>query len=378
MSLKLPPSSLPALIATPSPTATPARTGRRTLLATGLGLATGAVLPTWLGAAGGTAQAQATNPSGTHPFSRVLDLQGHRGTRGLAPENTLAAFERALRVGVSTLELDVGVTADGVVVMSHDPHLNPAFTRDAQGQWLDETGPLIHSLKLAELQRYDVGRARPGSAYAKAWPQQQPRDGERVPTLAAVFELAQRIAPPEVRFNIETKIFPKRPGDTTSPEDMVARLLDAVRSGGLTHRVSIQSFDWRTLRLVQRREAAIPTVYLSVQSETNDTIADGAWTAGYKLADHASVAHMVKAAGGKVWSPNYRDINPSILATARSLGLQIIPWTVNDPVDLRRMLDWQVDGIITDYPDRLRALLRERGMPLPRAASATAPHAAGS
>ena len=297
----------------------------------------------------------------TSPF----DLQGHRGARGLAPENTLAAFERALLLGVTTLELDIGVSADGVVVVSHDPYLNPAFTRDAQGRWLTERGPLIRTLSLAELQRFDVGRAQPGSAHARAWPQQQPADRQPVPTLAAVFELAQRLGPPEVRFNIETKIFPKRPGDTTSPEDMVARLLDTVRRAGMTQRVSIQSFDWRTLRLVQQREPGITTVYLSVQSETNDTITDGAWTAGLKLADHASVAHMVKAAGGKVWSPHYRDINPTILAAARGLGLQVIPWTVNDPVDLRRMLDWQVDGIITDYPDRLRTLMQARGMPLP-------------
>ena len=118
-----------------------------------------------------------------------FDLQGHRGTRGLMPENTLAAFERALEIGVTTLELDIAITADGVPVISHDPALNPALTRDRSGQWLKATGPLIRSLTLEQLQAYDIGRVDPASAYGRQFPLQQARDGERVPTLAALFKL---------------------------------------------------------------------------------------------------------------------------------------------------------------------------------------------
>ena len=130
-------------------------------------------------------------------------------------------------------------------------------------------------------------------------------------------------------------------------------------------RVSIQSFDWRGLQRVQQWAPAVPTVYLSVQSATNNNLLDGQWTNGLKLADHASPAHMVKAAGGKGWSPNFNDISEASVAQAQAMGLQVIPWTVNAEADLRRLLDWKVDGLITDYPDRLRALMRERGMPLP-------------
>src|SRR6188768_4176849 len=114
----------------------------------------------------------------------AFDLQGHRGARGLAPENTLPAFERALAIGVSTLELDVGVTLDGVVVVSHDPVLNPAFTRAADGRWLAGRGPRIKDLGFAQLQAFDVGRMAPDSPYAKAFPDQQPADGARIPSLA--------------------------------------------------------------------------------------------------------------------------------------------------------------------------------------------------
>src|SRR6266536_5840187 len=140
-----------------------------------------------------------------------FDLQGHRGTRGLAPENTLAAFARALSLGVTTLELDTGVTRDGVVVVSHDSQLNPDLTRDVAGRWIDAPGPVISQLTLAELRRYDVGRLRPGTPYAARFGTQQPADGQRIPTLAEVFALARKAKNARVRFNVETKMEPRHP-----------------------------------------------------------------------------------------------------------------------------------------------------------------------
>ena len=134
----------------------------------------------------------------------AFDLQGHRGARGLAPENTLAAFSAALAVGVTTLELDVHVTRDGQVVVTHDPRLNPAFTRDAEGRWVDEPGPAVIELTLAQLQLCEVGRAKPGSRYAQLWPEQRGMDGERITTLAALFEAVDKRGATAVRFNIET------------------------------------------------------------------------------------------------------------------------------------------------------------------------------
>src|SRR5262245_51212826 len=141
----------------------------------------------------------------------LFDLQGHRGARGLRPENTLAGFAFALELGVSTLELDCGVTRDGVVVVSHDPVLNPDHTRGKDGQFLAAAGPAISSLDYAELQRYDVGRLRPGTQYATRFPGQQAVDGERVPRLADVFALVRSRGDADVRFNVETKISPAEP-----------------------------------------------------------------------------------------------------------------------------------------------------------------------
>jgi glycerophosphoryl diester phosphodiesterase len=295
----------------------------------------------------------------------AFDLQGHRGARGLAPENTLAGFERALEVGVDTLEMDVAVTADGIVVVSHDPALNPAITRDASGRWLPRRGPLIGSLSYDELRAFDVGRIDPASAYARRFREQQPRDGERVPTLAAVFARVKALGADTVRFNIETKIDPTRPEETLAPEPFVRTLLAVVREAGMAQRVTIQSFDWRTLRLAQQLEPGIATSYLTLRSRDMDTLDGDQWTAGLRLDDFPSVAHMVKAAGGAIWSPAYRNLGADAVKTAHELGLKVVPWTVNDPADAQRLIDWGVDGIISDHPERVRDVMRERGLALP-------------
>ena len=297
----------------------------------------------------------------------AFDLQAHRGGRGLAPENTLAAFANALDLGVTTLELDVGITADDVLVVSHDPYLNPAFTRDAHGRWLAERGPLIRSLTLEQLQRYDVGRINPDSPYAKLFPLQQPRDRQAVPTLASLFQMVKDRGASKVRFNIETKLNPNAPGDTASPEAFVQSLTQLVQSASLTARVTLQSFDWRTLQLAQKQNPSLRTVYLTVQSPNFDNTRTSAWTAGLRLEDHGnSLPRMVKAAGGAAWSPNAGALTADAVKEAQALGLQVIPWTVNSEPDMQRLLDWGVDGLITDYPDRLRSLMRQRGLPLPQ------------
>ncbi len=295
----------------------------------------------------------------------AFDLQGHRGTRGLAPENTLPAFEKAMRMGVDTLELDVGLSADHVLVISHDPYLNPLLVRDAKGEWLSGTkGPLIRSLTYAQIQTYELGRIKPGTSYATQFSTQEAVDGTRMPTLASLFERVKTLGS-KVRFNIETKIDPTQANDTVSPEVMTQALVNVVRDAGMASRVTIQSFDWRTLQLAQVIAPEIPTAYLSFQNASNDTITSGLWTAGYKIADYADIPAMVKAAGGAIWSPNGGAVSEDLVKKAHAVGLQVLPWTINNPPEMDRLIGWGVDGIISDYPDRLRAVMAARGMPLP-------------
>jgi glycerophosphoryl diester phosphodiesterase len=302
----------------------------------------------------------------------AFDLQGHRGARGLAPENTLPAFAAALSLGVSTLELDAGITKDGVVVIAHDPALNPDITRDADGRWLGVRGPAIFSLTHAELQRYDVGRIRPDSNYAKSFPRQTAVDGARIPRLADLFALVRKSGNTQVRYNIETKLSPLAPAETPDPETFARTLIALVRQEGMAGRVTVQSFDWRTLQIAQRIAPEIPTVYLTAQQRFLDNIAadspDGSpWTAGFRYRDHGSVPKMITAAGGGIWSPFYGDLTEVRLKEARELGLAVVVWTVNDPAQIARMLAQGVDGIISDRPDLVRKAMAERGMPLPLA-----------
>lgn len=299
--------------------------------------------------------------------AQTFELQGHRGARGLLPENTLAAFERALEIGVTTLELDIAITSDGVPVISHDTALNPAHTRDAQGQWIKAPGPLIKSLTLAQVQTYDVGRIDPGSAYARDFPLQQAQDGQRMPTLAALFDMVKQRGAESVQFAIETKIHPDRPNDTVSPQAFVDILLKVIRDAGMTSRVRIISFDWRTLNLVKKREPAMETVCITVEVPERSNLSHRTMMDGLLRRDFASAAHMVKASGAAVWSPNFESIDAARVRAARQLGLKVIPWTVNEVADMDRLISWGVDGIITDYPDRLREAMARAGLPLPPA-----------
>jgi glycerophosphoryl diester phosphodiesterase len=300
-----------------------------------------------------------------------FDLQGHRGARGLAPENTLPAFAGALSIGVSTLELDVAITADGVVVVHHDRRLNPDVARSADGRWLRAPTRAIRELTFHELQRYDVGRIRPGSDYSRRFPDQRRMDGVRIPRLEDLFALVRHARNDEVRFNIETKISPEAPDETVGAEEFARSLIRVARASGMASRTTIQSFDWRTLAIVQREAAEITTSYLSSQSVSLDNIGagqaeDSPWTAGVRFRDHGSVPGMVKAAGGAIWSPNHLELTAALVKEAHDLGLKVLPWTLNDPADMERLMDWGVDGMITDYPNRLRDVMAAKGLPLPK------------
>ncbi len=301
----------------------------------------------------------------------AFDAQGHRGARGLYPENTLPAFAAALAIGVTTLEMDVGLTRDGVLIVHHDRRLDPQRTRDAKGTWIEEPVPTIFDLDHLTLAAYDVGRARPGSRIAKRFPDQAGLDGVVIPTLAEVIALAETASNRTIRYNIETKTAPGAPTETAAPEAMAEALATLIQETGITERATIQSFDWRTLRHAQGFVPAIHTVYLTAEQSWLNNLERGQpgvspWTAGIDPDDFdGSVPRTVKAAGGAVWSPYFRDLRDADLAEAKRLGLRVVVWTVNEPAAMRTLMDSGVDGIITDYPDRLRAVMAERDMPLP-------------
>lgn len=294
--------------------------------------------------------------------ANAFDLQGHRGARGLAPENTLAAFRAALALGVSTLETDLAITKDNVVVISHDPLLNPDLVRGADGKWIASPGPPIRTLTLAELKQYDIGRLNPTSRYAQQFPEQKPVDGERFPTLAEFFAMVG----PDVRFNIEIKTDPTKPELTADPATFAQLAIDAIRAANAQTRTTLQSFDWRALLEVRRLAPDIPTSCLTIESSGMDTMGRAGaqpspWLAGFDLAAYGgSVPRLAQQAGCSVWSPFWRNVTAENIKEAQGLGLKVIPWTVNVPGEMARLIDLGVDGLISDYPDRAKLVLASK------------------
>ena len=319
----------------------------------------------------GGAASSAEQTSGTDVRTAAFDIEAHRGGRALFPENTLVSFAGALSMGVSTLELDIGVTRDGAIVISHERGLNPDLARGADGSYVAAPGTPFVKLSLAEVKQFDVGQIRPGSTYAAQFPDQHAVPGTKIPTLKELTELVRRSGNKEVRLNIETKIDPNHPDESPPPERFVALLLELLRAEQFEDRVMVQSFDWRTLQLVQQRAPKIPTVYLTLQVGREPTVfPDRAseWTAGFNPADHGkSIPRAVKAAGGAIWSPYWRDVTPELIAESHGLGLKVVVWTVNQPADMARLIEMGVDGIISDRPDLLRKAAGEKGIPLPAA-----------
>ncbi len=272
---------------------------------------------------------------------------------------------------MTSVELDVGMTRDGVVVVGHDPRLNGDIVRGPDGAWLRPPTPTIYSLSFLELQGYDVGRIRPGSPYAERFPDQVPRDGERMPRLADVYTLAARAGNAEVRLNVEIKTDPTSPRDTAAPEALADAVLRLVREAGGESRTTIQSFDWRAVKRVLATAPDIATSCLTSEQPGDDNIqADRPgrkpWLAGLDPSPHGGRApRLVKALGCPSWSPHYLDLTPDRMAEARSLGLRVVVWTVNEPADMVRLIDLGVDAIISDRPDLLRAVMIARGMKVP-------------
>ncbi|HEY0228202.1 MAG TPA: glycerophosphodiester phosphodiesterase [Mycobacterium sp.] len=295
------------------------------------------------------------------PQEPEFDLQAHRGGRGETTEESLRAFTKAIELGVSTLELDIGITKDGQPLVWHDPTIDaekcsdtaPAFAGDPQYPYV---GKLVHELTLAQIRTLDCGRR------LAEFPRAEVVRGNKIATLPEVFALADSHRSP-VRFNIETKVEADRPSRSAAPQEFVDVILAAIRAAGKVSSVEIESFDWRTLPMVRRAEPSIPLVALY----DGQTWQPGSpWLAGEDvnaIGDPVTGALLV---GANIVSPDYQLVTERpYVDHAHALGLKVLQWTVNDADTMRRQIGYGVDGLITDYPTLLRSVLAELGMPLP-------------
>jgi glycerophosphoryl diester phosphodiesterase len=299
------------------------------------------------------------SPASAQPSG--FDLQAHRGGRGETTEESLRAFAKSLELGVTTLELDIGITKDGQPLVWHDPTIQPekcsdteaAFPRDPAYPYV---GKLVHELTLVQIRTLDC------SHRLDEFPRAEVVRGNKIATLPEVFALADAYRA-GVRYNIETKVEADHPGASAEPQEFVDVILAAVRSAGKVDRVEIESFDWRTLPIVHRAEPSIPLVAL-YNEET--WAPDSPWLAGENAAAIGDPMIGALLVGANILSPKYQLVTGKpYVERAHSLGLKVIPWTVNDAAAIREQIGYGVDGIITDFPTLARGVLAELGMPLP-------------
>lgn len=292
---------------------------------------------------------------------------GHRGAAGLLPENTLAAFKRGCELGIDAIELDVLVSADGELVVHHDFKLKPEIARASDGTWISSgSQPAVRDLTVAQLKAYDVGRLQPRTSYAARYPEQAPADGERIPTFQEVIDLFKQSCRPSIRLFVEIKTSPEEPELTPPPEAVADQVVKMLQDAGVAERTWILSFDWRPLVHIQKIAPELPTVYLTIAGPGLNNLKPnqpGAspWLAGFDVDDfNGSAPRAVKAAGGRIWSPYFKNLTPETLAEARGLGLLVSVWTPDSPDDLKKMIDMKVDAITTNRPDVLKRLLDGR------------------
>jgi glycerophosphoryl diester phosphodiesterase len=293
--------------------------------------------------------------------AHAFDLEGHRGTRGLRPENTLAAFGKALEVGVTTLELDTGVTKDGVVVVSHERRISPL---ECQGPYV---GKLIHELTYAQIQQLDCGTRHPADPSTDQFVgTQEAVPGTHMPSLAQVFQLVNRYGADRVQFDIETKRDPTLPQETVGSTTFAKKVIGVISRYHMTRRSVLQSFDWSTLQAARKIEPRLRRAALA----DNTTIVPGSpWTGGIDIKPHAFDGDLARVVARKlhaqVLSVNYPDITDALIQASHHRGLTIIPWTVDDPALMAQAIDRGLDGLITDYPDRARDVMHAKGLDLP-------------
>ena len=271
-----------------------------------------------------------------------FDLQGHRGARGLLPENTIRGFEKALALGAVTLEMDVVISEDGQVVVSHDPYFSAAFCSKPGGAPVteaEERSLRLFAMPYEEIARYDCGRrGHPRFPRQEARPAVKPllRD-----VIAAAEAYARRASRPAPFYNIETKSQPAGDGVLhPAPETFVRLVLAVVEEAGVARRTTVQSFDPRTLRVARRlaEEGAAPPVRLALLvAEEHSRGLD---------ADLDALGFTPD-----IYSPDYRLVDAALVEKAHARGVQVVPWTVNEADDMRRLKRLGVDGLITDYPD---------------------------
>ena len=318
----------------------------------------------------------------------TFDLEAHRGGRDVRPENTLYAFAYAMELGVTTLEMDMQMTKDGKIVISHNPKMSWILAKGPDGKYAPKQNPPdIRTMTLEEVKKWDVGTMNPaaGDYYDSHGKPQLACPGAKLPTLDEVFELANAYGNDKIIFNIETKSYadPKDEGyvNNPNPATFSKAVYEVIKKYNMQDRVTLQTFDWRTLTEFRKLDSRITLVALTCEQPSwglgglyrrVNEAAPSPWMGGLNINDFKGDDYIsaAKKAGADIVSPYYMELSPDKVAQAHELGMKVVPWTVNSVKDMNMLLDMGVDGLISDKPHIARELLIQRGIAVAEPAKA--------
>ncbi|MGB1872108.1 MAG: glycerophosphodiester phosphodiesterase family protein [Candidatus Puniceispirillaceae bacterium] len=295
--------------------------------------------------------------------SNTIRVVGHRGARGILPENSIVGFDFALSIGVDLLEFDVLLTADDVPVITHNHELHGSAVRGPDGAFLNGERPRVASLQMEEIARFDIGRLDGATDYGRRFPDQAQMDGIRVPRLSELLRLVSQPKYETACLMLELKSDPEFAHDSRVRERIVSTVSSEVRAAGLADRTLLHSFDWALLAECRRQAPDIPISFLTQLQESEDDVGEDSSILVVPDLNRPdiSVPDEVSRAGGSLWCPHFSELTAADLARARELGLCVAVWTVNEPGDIDAMIDLGVDAIVTDYPGRVQRRLSDRG-----------------
>lgn len=305
---------------------------------------------------------------GSKMTAHAFKLYGHRGCRGLMPENTIPAYARALELKVDFVDMDVVMTRDKVVVVYHDLSLNPDTTRDSSGHWVTP-GHFINQMTWKELQQYDVGRLNPNSLYASYFPDQTSIDNTPIPSLEQVIDYVKANGGDQIGFQIEIKDDPAHPETGHPPDELALAVARILQKKNIVSRTEVQAFNWQCLLALQQIDPRIATAFLTDSSSEKqmrdpDELTAGVWTGGHLLRDYDfSTVKMIHSLNGQIWGPEDIEVTEDNLNAAHEQGLRVVAWSIPKgpkmDVDLpliKKLIDMGIDGIITDRPDKVLTL----------------------
>lgn len=296
--------------------------------------------------------------------ANTIRVVGHRGARGILPENSMIGFDFALSIGVDLLEFDVLLTRDNVPVITHNHELNGAATRGLDGHFINGAETKVASLYFEEIKDFDIGRLDGHTDYGQRFREQAQLDGVHIPQLSELFELVSQPKHQHVCMMLELKSDPDLATDREAKKKLVSVVADEIKNAGMENQTLLHSFDWTLLAECKKQLANIPTSFLTQLKQHVDGIGEESSlhsTPNFDLLD-TCMPDEVKKAGGELWCPHFKDISKDDLLRAKDLGLCVAVWTVNEPDDIEAMINLQVDAIVTDYPGRVQRHLSDRGL----------------